>query len=61
MNEETRTHLFEPFYTTKFMGRGLGMSVVLGIVRVHGGAILLESEAGRGTVVRVLFPALGEA
>jgi PAS domain S-box-containing protein len=61
MNEETRTHLFEPFYTTKFMGRGLGMSVVLGIVRVHGGAILLESEAGRGTIVRVLFPALGGA
>ena len=61
MNEETRKRLFEPFYTTRFMGRGLGMSVVLGIVRVHGGAILLESEAGRGTVVRVLFPALGGA
>jgi hypothetical protein len=46
MNEETRAHLFEPFCTTRFMGRGLGMSVVLGIVRVHGRAILLESEAG---------------
>jgi PAS domain S-box-containing protein len=60
MDEETRERLFEPFYTTKFMGRGLGMSVVLGIVRSHGGAIMLESEAGRGTVVRVLFPVLGD-
>jgi PAS domain S-box-containing protein len=61
MDEETRKRLFEPFYTTKFMGRGLGMSAVLGIVRVHGGAILLESEAGRGTVVRVLFPVIDDS
>jgi PAS domain S-box-containing protein len=61
MDAETRKRLFEPFYTTRFMGRGLGMSAVLGIVRIHGGAIVLESEAGRGTVVRVLFPALVDA
>jgi PAS domain S-box-containing protein len=61
MDEETQMRLFEPFYTTKFMGRGLGMSAVLGIVRVHGGAILMESEAGRGTIFRVLFPAIGGA
>ncbi|MDD2336747.1 MAG: PhnD/SsuA/transferrin family substrate-binding protein [Geobacteraceae bacterium] len=61
MDDETQTRLFEPFYTTKFMGRGLGMSAVLGIVRVHGGAILLESEAGRGTLFRVLFPAICRA
>jgi PAS domain S-box-containing protein len=60
MDEETHARLFEPFYTTKFMGRGLGMSAVLGIVRAHGGAIRLESQAGRGSVFRVLFPVIGE-
>jgi len=58
MDEETQARVFEPFFTTRSMGRGLGMAAVLGIVRVHGGAILLESEAGRGTVVRVLFPVI---
>jgi signal transduction histidine kinase/ABC-type phosphate/phosphonate transport system substrate-binding protein len=61
MDEETQSRLFEPFYTTKFMGRGLGMSAVQGIVRAHGGAIMLDSEAGRGTVFRVLFPAIEKA
>ncbi|MCK9458123.1 MAG: PAS domain S-box protein [Proteobacteria bacterium] len=49
--------LFEPFYTTKCTGRGLGMSVVLGIVRGHKGAIFVQSEVGRGTSIRVAFPA----
>lgn len=60
MNDETVARLFDPFFTTKFLGRGLGMSAVLGIVRTHGGAIFLESKAGKGTVFRILFPALGE-
>ncbi len=57
MDKETRTRLFDPFFTTKFTGRGLGMSAVLGIVRGHHGAIKIYSEQGKGTTVKVLFPA----
>ena len=57
MDAEGLRKLFEPFFTTKFTGRGLGMSVVLGIMRSHKGAIFVDSKPGRGTAVRVLFPA----
>jgi PAS domain S-box-containing protein len=57
MDEETKRRLLEPFFTTKFPGRGLGMSAVMGIVRMHCGAILLESAPGRGATLRVLLPA----
>ncbi len=58
MDEETKQRIFDPFFTTKFTGRGLGMAAVIGIVRGHKGAVFIESEAGRGTTVRVLFPAV---
>jgi PAS domain S-box-containing protein len=59
MDAETIGRIFDPFFSTKFTGRGLGMSAVLGIVRGHRGAIQIQSEAGRGSAFRVLFPAFG--
>jgi two-component system cell cycle sensor histidine kinase/response regulator CckA len=56
VDEATRERLFDPFFSTKFIGRGLGLAVVLGLVRVQDGAINVESKLGRGSVFRVFFP-----
>ncbi len=49
--------IFEPFYSTKGVGHGLGLSAVYGIVHNHGGAVTVESEVGKGTTVHVYLPA----
>ncbi len=60
MDAEIRSRIFEPFFSTKFPGRGLGLAVVLGTVRAHKGTIKVYSEQGKGTTFRVLFPVLTE-
>jgi PAS domain S-box-containing protein len=58
MDSNTLSHLFEPFFTTKKPGRGngLGLATVHDIVQNNGGAIVVESNLGRGTSVRVFLP-----
>jgi signal transduction histidine kinase/CheY-like chemotaxis protein len=61
MSAETQARMFEPFFSTKFTGRGLGLAAVLGILRGHRGAVRVHSESGKGTMMRLFFPAREQA
>ncbi len=56
MDEETQERIFDPFFSTKFQGRGLELAAVSGITKASGGGIVLESSPGSGTRIALLFP-----
>lgn len=61
INPENLSRIFEPFYTTRFVGRGLGLALTVGVMRSHHGAITVESVQDKGTTVRILFPAISKS
>jgi len=56
MTPEVLGRAFDPFFTTKFVDRGLGLPAVMGLIRKHGGGLRVETEAGKGTRMRVFLP-----
>lgn len=56
MDADTLGRMLDPFFSTRFLGRGLGLAVVLGIARQHGGAVIARSSPGVGTEVGIVLP-----
>jgi signal transduction histidine kinase len=61
IKEEDKKRLFEPFFSTKSKGIGLGLTMSKNVVEAHGGKITIESEAGKGTVVTIKLSACHQA
>ncbi|MCY1378744.1 Globin-coupled histidine kinase [compost metagenome] len=59
MSRETASRVFEPLFSTKAFGVGLGMPLVKRIVEQHGGSVLIDSEQGAGTRVSIVLPRAG--
>jgi PAS domain S-box-containing protein len=59
MTDEVKARVFDPYYTTKFLGRGLGLAAVKGIVSGHGGHIIARSAPGKGSTFELLLPTAG--
>ena len=56
INKEDLEKIYEPFFSTKFVGRGLGLSLTVGIMRAHHGALDIDNIPAQGTTVRILLP-----
>jgi signal transduction histidine kinase len=56
MDEHTRSHLFEPYFTTKPQGTGLGLAIVSGVARRAGGCVQVASQPGQGSIIQVVLP-----
>ncbi|HEX6615170.1 MAG TPA: ATP-binding protein [Gemmatimonadales bacterium] len=61
MGSETLERIFDPFFSTKFSGRGLGLAAVMGIVERHNGRIRIRTAPGEGTTFRIFFPAVDDS
>ena len=61
MTPEIQARIFDPFFSTKFTGRGLGLAAVVGIVRRHQGGLSVNSKPGEGSTFRIFLPALDRA
>jgi signal transduction histidine kinase/ActR/RegA family two-component response regulator len=60
MDDQNKARIFDPFFSTKFTGRGLGLAAVAGVVRGHNGAVRVTSAPGAGTTLVVMLPASDE-
>lgn len=56
IKDENIEKLFDPYYSDKFTGRGMGLSMVLGLVQIYNGVVTVESEVGKGSNFRVYIP-----
>ena len=57
IDPDTADHIFEPFFSTKFTGRGLGLSIVAGIIKSHNGTMQIKSSLGKGSTISIFLPA----